>query len=233
MLVPSKSSLEFLAQATRQYQRAMRGSPAEEYLMSRGLQPDSLRSFRLGYVADSMPGHEKYRGRLAIPYLNPDLMTLQIRFRRIGDGNGPKYLTVTGDTPRPYNTRALEIPSSCMCVCEGELDAITATQAGLPAIGIPGVKAWRKEWRLALDQYDVVYILADNDPLQKRANCRECADKGADECQGHNVGNEFAETLAAQMENARIILMDEGHDVNSFVQEHGPEALRRKVGIRD
>ncbi len=191
----------------------MRGSPAEEYLTNRGLAPDSIRSFRLGYVADSMPGHEKYRGRIAIPYLSPDLATLQIRFRRLGDGDGAKYLTVPGDIPRPYNTRVLELPVSTMAVCEGEIDAIAATQAGVPAIGIPGVKAWRNEWALPLDQYDVLYILADND------------DSGQ--------GAELGETIARRCSNARIILMDTGHDVNSFVQEHGPEALRRKVGIND
>ncbi|MEV0823882.1 toprim domain-containing protein [Nonomuraea rubra] len=191
----------------------MRGSPAEEYLTSRALTPDSIRSFQLGYVADSMPGHEPYAGRLAIPYLSPDRVTLQIRFRRIGDGDGAKYLTVPGDTPRPFNTRALELDSPIICICEGEMDAITATQAALPAIAIPGVSAWRKEWALALHQYDHVFVLADND------------DKG----QGKKLG----ETIAKHSDNVRIVLMPEGHDVNSFVQEHGSQALLEKVGIND
>ncbi|GAA3136910.1 hypothetical protein GCM10010466_29660 [Planomonospora alba] len=160
-----------------------------------------------------MPGHEKYAGRIAIPYLSPDLKTLQLRFRRLGDEDGPKYLTVPGDIPRPFNTRVLDLPLDTMAVCEGELDAITATQAGIPAIGIPGVSAWRDEWALALEQYDTLYVLADND------------DKG----QGAKLG----ETIALRCPNARIILMDSGHDVNSYVNEFGPEALRKKVGISE
>jgi hypothetical protein len=120
-----------------------------------------------------------------------------------------------------------------MFVTEGEPDTWMATQCGLPAIGVPGVEAWREEWELPLLQYDTVYILADNDPLQKRKNCRRCADKGLAECEGHKVGNEAAEKLAGKLPNARVILMDEGHDVNSLVLAHGPEALLRKVGMQD
>jgi DNA primase len=211
LLVPSKSSLEFLAQSTRHYQRAMRGSPAEEYLMQRGLTPDSIRSFRLGYVADSMPGHEKYVGRIAIPYLSPDAMPLQLRFRRVGDGDGPKFLSTPGDIPRPYNTKVLEEDHAVMFTVEGEPDTWVTTQCGLPAIGFPGVSSWKREWGLALRQYDTVYHLADAD------------DKGQ--------GQELGERIARDCGNVRIVLMPEGHDVNSLVLAEGPEALLRKVGM--
>ncbi|WP_344580511.1 hypothetical protein [Nonomuraea roseoviolacea] len=212
MLVPSKSSLEFLAQSTRQYQRAMRGSPAEEYLMQRGLTQDSIRSFRLGYVADSMPGHEKYVGRIAIPYLSPDAMTLQLRFRRLGDGDGAKFLSVPGDIPRPYNTRVLEEEHNVMFTVEGEPDTWIVTQCGLPVVGLPGVSSWRPEWALPLRQYDTVFHLADND------------DKGQ--------GAELGERMARDLPNLRTILWPDGHDANSLFLAEGPEALLRKVGMQ-
>jgi DNA primase len=139
------------------------------------------------------------------------MMTLQIRFRRIGDGDGAKFLTVPGDEPRPYNTRVLEEDHAVMFVTEGEPDTWIANQCGLPAIGIPGVSSWRAEWALTLQQYDTVYMLADAD------------DKGQ--------GQELGERMARECGNVRIVPMPDGHDVNSFVLAEGPEALLRKVGM--
>lgn len=160
-----------------------------------------------------MPGHEKYHGMIAIPYLSPDGWTLQIRFRRIGDGDGPKYLSVPGAPPRLYNTRTLDDSYTEIFVTEGEPDTWIATQCGLPAVGIPGVSSWCPEWALPLLQYDAVYLLADND------------DKG----QGAKLG----ERMAADLPNLRIILMPEGHDVNSFVLSEGADALLERVGASD
>src|SRR5690554_7306712 len=76
-----------LETATSQYRESLPGSPAEEYLASRGFQPDNtaVGKFRLGYVADPLPGHEMYRGVLAIPELRraPDGVwtVVTMRFR--------------------------------------------------------------------------------------------------------------------------------------------------------
>ncbi|MFB9529066.1 hypothetical protein [Nonomuraea roseola] len=106
----------------------------------------------------------------------------------------------------------LEEDHNVMFTVEGEPDTWIATQCGLPAIGFPGVSSWRPEWALALKQYDVVYHLADAD------------DKGQ--------GQELGERIARDCGNVRIILMPEGHDVNSLVKAEGPEALLRKVGMQ-
>ena len=69
----SESQKKSLRDATLAYQRAFPGSPAEEYLASRGLGFPSIKEemdkFMLGYVAEPLPGHEQYQGMLAIPYL--------------------------------------------------------------------------------------------------------------------------------------------------------------------
>ncbi len=195
--------------ATATYYQAMtKESPAAEYLLSRGLSGVSAQSFRLGYVASPLPGHERYTGMLAIPYLTRTGVTT-MRFRRIGEGEGPKYQSVPGDEPRIFNPAALYRHDNNICICEGEFDTITAHQSGLNAIGIAGVSAFRSYFARVFAGYDSVYILADSD------------DKG----QGH----EFADKLASQISNAKIIPMPNGHDVNSFVIENGPLALREKV----
>ena len=56
-----------LLAAAHSYHKAMPGSPAEKFLESRGLL-DAVPRFHLGYVDEPHRGHDKYVGRLAIPY---------------------------------------------------------------------------------------------------------------------------------------------------------------------
>jgi len=206
----SSSRLAFLEQATQTYSTALRGSPADEYLTTkRGLNADSKTYFRLGFVADPLPGHERYRGCMAIPYVTRAGI-VSMRFRRLA-GDGPKYLSEPGEESRLFHPEGFFRHERFICLCEGELDTITAVQAGLPAVGVPGANSWAKFFYRAFDGYDAVFILADQD------------DKGA--------GMDFAEKVASQIKSARIIPMGQGHDVNSLVMEHGAEALISKIGV--
>jgi DNA primase len=203
-----------LEQAAQTYSKALRGSPADEYLTTkRGLSADSKTYFRLGFVADPLPGHEKYRGCLAIPYVTRAGI-VSMRFRRVGDGVGPKYLSEPGEESRLYHPEGFFRHERFICLCEGELDTITAVQAGLPAVGVPGAQSWAKFFYRAFDGYDAVFILADQD------------DKGA--------GMEFADKAAGQIKSARIIPMahqGQGYDVNSLVIAHGADVLISKIGV--
>jgi DNA primase len=201
-----------LEEATARYEGDLTRSPAAvEYLKSRGLSEDNAAFYRLGYVESPLPGHEVARGMLALPYLTRGgVMT--VRFRRLGDGDGPKYRSVPGDPPRIFNANALLVPSDHIAICEGEFDAIAANLAGIPAVGIAGVSAWKSYFARCFKGYRAVYILADQD------------DKGQ--------GMEFAEKVAEQIKNARISPMPAGHDVNSFVLANGPEALLDQLEIK-
>lgn len=136
-----------------------------------------------------------------------------IRFRRMtdNDDDGPKYLSLPRDTPRIYNPEAFFRPESHIAICEGEIDAMTAWQAGIPAVGIAGVSGWQKVFAKCFQGHDKVFILADSD------------DKG----QGMKFSNEVAE----QVRNSLVVPMPEGHDVNSFVLENGPLALRERLSL--
>lgn len=211
-LVPDPALKSFLEEATARYEGELARSPsAVEYLKKRGLSEDSAASYRLGFVENPLPGHETARGMLSVPYLTRSGVTT-IRFRRLGDGDGPKYRSVPGDPPRIYNAHALLVPSDHIAICEGEFDAIAATDAGIPAIGIAGVSAWKSYFSRCFKGYRAVYILADQD------------DKGQ--------GMEFAEKVAEQIKNARISPMPAGHDVNSFVLANGRQALLDQLEIK-
>jgi DNA primase len=158
-------------------------------------------------------GHDHVAGRLAIPYLT-HAGVVALKFRSIGEGDGPKYLYASGTVAkRIFNPGALFDDRPYICICEGEIDAITAAQAGLPAVGIAGVDNWQPYFARCFAGYESVFILSDSD------------DKG----QGEN----FAKALARLIDNAKIVPMPDGHDVNSFVREAGESALLDKVGVND
>ncbi|APQ41841.1 DNA primase [Mycobacterium phage Petruchio] len=191
---------------------------AEEYLATRGLTApaiaEAVTQFRLGYVEEPLPGHEMYKGMLAIPYLRwaPDerWQVVSLRFRRLDAAEGkPKYLTVPGDTGRLYNTLALLQPDQRIGIAEGEIDALTASVAGFPTVGVPGAQAWKEHFREPFLGYREVLILADGD----------------------DAGMQFAETVAGVLPNAKIIPMPDGSDVNDLVLSQGVQALKDKVGI--
>lgn len=208
---------KFLENATSQYRESLPGSPAEEYLASRGFQPGdtAVGKFRLGYVADPLPGHEMYRGMLAIPYLrrSPDgfWTVVTMRFRCIQPGcehpTHGKYMSSPGDPPRLFNTLALIDNDDTIAITEGEIDAISATISGIPAVGVAGVETWKDHFTEPFLGYETVFVLADGD----------------------EPGMKFAHNLSKKLPNVKIIPMSPGEDVNSEFVKDGLESLKEKI----
>ena len=209
MLTLSTSQRESLESAVRAYQSVLGESPAVEYLKSRKLTSDSARYFRLGYVADPLPGHERYIGHLAIPYLTP-AGVVSIRFRTLPGSTGPKYLSMPDDPPRLFNALALHRPGRRIAIFEGEFDTMTAHQAGVTAVGVPGATAWRPEMGRCFAGYDEVLMAADAD------------DSGE--------GLKLAGKIRGDVRGLRTVAMPDGHDVNSLTVEAGASALLDRLG---
>lgn len=215
---PSQNTKNFLDQASRAYEASLNGTDASLYLMNRGIQTETAQYFRLGIVTEEnhSPGHEQYIGRLTIPYITHTGI-VQIRFRAVPTGGilgnpepSPKYLSEGGGGVTIYNTRDLA-SYDLLAICEGEIDTMTAHQSGIMAVGIPGAKNWQKLFSRAM-KFRKVVIFADND------------DSGE--------GLELAKAIQKDISGSRVILMPKRHDVNSFVREHGAEALREKAGLK-
>lgn len=198
------SQRESLEKAVTHYQGTL--PIAEEYLASRGLSLVDGATVRLGYVHEPLAGHERFAGRLAIPYITP-AGVVDIRFRAVGPQE-PKYLGMSGSETRLYNVNALMTAENFIAITEGEIDAITLNyKCGIPSIGVPGANNWKRHYARLLHDFENIYIFADGD----------------------QPGADFAKKLSDEIQGVTIIHMPEGHDVNSMYLENGADWFMSKV----
>ena len=209
MELPSPELRISFERAVSQYQSDLAGDTAvQTYLSSRGFGPAVAGTFRLGVVRRPIEGHERFFGRLCIPYLTR-AGVVNISFRCLKPHlckleGCPKYLPVMDGMERNlFNVNDLFAEGDYLAVCEGELDAISLSSAGIPAVGIPGATNWKKHWRRALEDHPIIYAVGDGDEAGATFN-------------------------AKLMREARAIpvKMPQGEDCNAIYARSGPEGLR-------
>ncbi|MEU9795088.1 toprim domain-containing protein [Streptomyces sparsogenes] len=149
------------------YQQHMTPAAAK-YLMDRGIGRDEALANRLGIVADPAPGHERFRGMLAIPYLSKDGYPLTVRFRCLQEHSHRdyfhgKYNTIKDDIPRMFGIESIHQALDEIHVTEGELDRIILCKIGFPAVAIPGANMWFGRHRRMLAGFNRVWTWADPD----------------------------------------------------------------------
>lgn len=200
----SDSQRAEMEEAVTRYSASVTAREAQ-YLADRGLTRETALTFRLGVVADPLPGHERYQGMLVIPYLHREGYPLTMRFRNLS-GEGPKYLSLPHDIARVFNTKAIFDAGDEIHVCEGEFDAMVLTQAGLPAVAFPGASTWRSKHRRMLGGFSKVWVWGDAD----------------------EAGAEFANKVTRSMRTATKVRLPQGMDVTDYYLTNGrdAEALR-------
>lgn len=213
----SPSQQQMLTEAVERYSKALgtaTGLDAWAYLTERGLDVDDMtRTFRLGVVDDPAPGHERHRGWLAIPYLSAadDQHPVQLRFRCLQDhdhkalGHG-KYASITEERGRMYGVENIPKATDTISLCEGELDAITLTTMGLPAVAVAGAAMWRSHYRRMLAGFSKVYVWADPD----------------------TAGSELLTRVMKALPQARPVKLTEG-DVNDTYRRYGAGHMKDLV----
>jgi len=205
----SESLRMSLAEAATTYHQSV--DLASEYLARRGITQAAAAAHLLGYVTEAnvAVGHEAFVNRVSIPYITTTGV-IDLRFRSISDEVSPKYLGRVGAELTLYNPLSFSVPSDVIAICEGEIDTITAhTLVGIPAIGIAGVNAWKPYYARAFGDYQRVLVLADGD----------------------QPGRELGKKIATQVDQAVVIVMPDGMDVNGTYLQEGAEGIRRRAGV--
>lgn len=200
---------KLLLEAAQRYAQAI--SPEVlDVLAARGISELVAAKFQLGTVTEPHNGHEMHEGWLSIPYITASGSCVGFKFRRIDDGK-PKYGSPTGQKAHLYNVCDITIDSPHIVVCEGELDAVvTSGVLGIPAVGVPGVAAWKPHFPKLFNGYETIYVVGDNDIKED----------------GSNPGAEFAKRVANEVMNSVIVTLTPGMDINDYYLAHGADATR-------
>lgn len=157
-----------LDEAVSRYQEALTPDVAR-YLLHRGISEEAADTARLGVVSDPAPGHGRFEGWLAIPYLRADGEPLTIRFRCLEDHDHSeykhgKYMSIEDDITRVYGVESLHGNHSEIHVTEGEFDRnILRFQMGWPAVGFPGASNWAGKHRRMLAGFSRIWVWGDPD----------------------------------------------------------------------
>ena len=179
-------------------------------LEERGISELVAAKFQLGTVTYPLNGHELYEGWISIPYITALGNCVGFKFRRLDDGK-PKYGSPTGQKAHLYNVSDVTVMSKHIVVCEGELDTVIVSGVlGIPAVGIPGVQAWKPHFSRLLSGYDSIYIVGDNDVKED----------------GSNPGADFAKRVHQEVLNGVIISLPPNMDINDYYLVYGADATK-------
>jgi DNA primase len=186
-----------------------------KYLEGRGISEQVAQSFSLGTVTNPHPGHEQYEGWLSIPYLSALGIYQCVKFRRIDDGK-PKYGQPVGQKLHVFNVVDVLADSGYIAICEGELDAVVMSGiCDIPAVGIPGVAAWKPHYTKLFGGFDTVFVIGDNDTKED----------------GTNPGAEFSRRVASEIVNSQIIQLPAGMDINEYYLANGVAGIKTLLGV--
>lgn len=200
---------KLLLEAAQRYAQAI--TPlALGVLAERGISEEVAARFQLGTITEPLNGHESYEGWISIPYITASGSCVGFKFRRTDDAK-PKYGSPTGQKSHLYNVCDITIDSPRVVVCEGELDTvITSGVLGIPAVGVPGVAAWKPHFPKLFAGYETIYVVGDNDVKED----------------GSNPGAEFAKRVANEVMNSQIVTLPPGMDINDYYLANGAEATK-------
>jgi hypothetical protein len=207
----SSEQRRFLDQATMAYREHL--DLAAEWLAGRGIDLEHARRSGLGVVVDPPKAHEPASGRLSIPYITAT-GTVAITFRCMREhdckaiGGHGKYWKAPGTKTRLYGSLWYDKAHDYIALTEGELDALTLQQIGIPALGVPGSENWKPYWTSVLQDFSTVYVFSDGD----------------------ESGQKFAKRVLSEYDRAVNVRMPEGEDVNSCFVKYGEEFLKKKIG---
>ena len=186
-----------------------------DYLNGRGISEEVAALYSLGTVSDPIPGHEHHTGWLSIPYITALGLCVGFKFRRLDEGK-PKYGSPLGQKSHLYNVADVCKLSSRIVVCEGELDTVIVSGVlNMPAVGVPGVAAWKDHFGKLLNGYDVVYIVGDNDVKED----------------GTNPGAEFSRRVAGEVINGTIVQLPPNMDITDYYLANGADATKQLLGV--
>ena len=209
----SSEQTRLLLEAAAHYAQEI-SDEALAYLDGRGISEVVAARYQLGTITDPIEGHQMYQGWISIPYITALGLCVGFKFRRLDDGK-PKYGAPIGQKSHLFNVSATMASSKSIVICEGEFDAmVMEANCNIPAVGVPGVAAWKPFYTKLFGGFDTVYVVGDNDIKED----------------GSNPGMEFSRRVAGEIPSSQIVQLPPGMDITDFYLANGKDATANLVG---
>ena len=168
-------------------------SRGKEWLLSRGITEQTIEDFKIG---EQEQGGKVY---VVFPYLRDDVL-VNTKFRNPDDKKDMRQ--AGGAEPCLFGWHLIGPKSQSVAICEGEIDAMTLHQVGIPALSVnagAGNHQWiDNDWE-RLERFSVIYLCYDDD---------EAGQKGVRE-----VANRLG------LERCRIVKFEKSKDANEYLTE--------------
>lgn len=197
----------------KQYQAHLWDDAPSAFFRKRHLDHSTIARFRLGYTANLGRSESlDLRRCLVLPYEDGFGRLRQLRYRPLYDTSGAKYLSEGSAPVNLFAVRAIDNP--VVHITEGEIDTMTAWQLGFKAVGVPGVGAFKEEWKYLFRPPHVERVVLAFDP-----------DK---------AGREAARFLYGELRrviDVSIARLPEGKDVNDCLVEYGEDAVKEMLNV--
>ena len=187
----------------------------------RGLNPQILERAGLALQSSKSSDHyDRFRDRVTFPIANLSDRTIAFGARALQPDQEPKYLN-SPETPIYHKGRVLYGLSisrdairrqDAVLVVEGYMDLISLAQAGIQhVVATSGTALTEDHGRLLARFARQVVLLFDGDAAGSTAAMRGL------------------EVILGTGLDARVVSLPAEHDPDSFVQEHGPDALLKRA----
>ena len=224
------------------------GAPAREYCSSRGLVDETLETFSIGYAPPGWSGlldaarsqdvngkdleeaglvvrrdsgghYDRFRERLIFPLLSSGNRVVGFGGRALGD-HEPKYLNSPETSVYRKSYYLYGVPQARphltttrhAILVEGYMDLLSLYQAGFRAtIASAGTALTPEQGRIIARHADTVFVAYDGDSA------------------GISAATRAAEILVQLGLKVRIPEFPEGSDPDSYVREHGADALKERL----
>lgn len=180
-----------------------------EWLKSRGLTEATLAAFK---IAEQIRDGKTYA---VFPYLREGVL-VNVKYRNVAEKKDMRQ--EGGAEPCLFGWHLIDPKARTVAICEGEIDAMTLHQCGVPALSVnagAGNHQWLENDWDRLDRFSEILIFFDSDePGQKGA--KEVASRiGADRCK--------IVTLPAKDANDYLLQGADASDFDYAIQQAKPQ----------
>lgn len=228
--VQHKTQLEslygLLERKTRYYQEQLNHSAAaRQYLASRGLSPETISRYFIGYcpdIADRENQQDIFRGRIIFPIHDRRGRVIAFGGRVLKEGRMPKYLNSKDSAVFHkshvlyglYQTREKYRDIEKLLIVEGYMDVVSLAERGIDfAVATLGTATTPEHVKLLLQQTSSLIFCFDGDNAGRKAAWRA-------------VSSAF--TVMRDDADIRFLFLPENEDPDSLVKKEGKENFLKR-----